>query len=487
MHVGDYNACYRLPIERSAQEAVILVQGVAMNDNKTTVALTFILLLAAIALYLVLPIHHPAWITKLLFWQPEEARSLEFRRGLDLQGGLQVLLVADLPPGETIDRGSLETAAKIVESRVNALGLTEPVVQVRGERHIIVELPGVDNPEQAIDTIRETALLEFVEPPPTIPPDSLTPGMLISTTYGLTGTTVPSGTVLFKTIMTGKDLKEAEAGFDQQRNIWIVSFKLQPAAKQLFADYTASHINQPLCIVLDKEIISCPYIRSQIPDGAGEISGGFTKEQAEQLAIQLKYGALPVPLKIESYRAIGPSLGRESVEKSIRAGIIGLAVVFLFMLVYYRLNGLAADLALALYVLLNLLVYKLLPVTLTLPGIAGFLLSTGMAVDANILVFERMKEELRRGRSIQSAMEAGFSRAWTSVRDSNYATLLTCLILYFFGSAFAASLVKGFAITLALGTLINLFTAIFVTRTFVRVLLGMYGEKIQEKPALLGL
>ena len=458
-----------------------------MNDSKTTKALALILILAAISLYLVLPIHHPAWVTNLLFWQPEGTRSLEFRQGLDLQGGLQVLLVADVPPDEKIDPGALEAAAKVVESRVNALGLLEPVVQVRGERRIIVELPGIDNPEQAIDTIRETALLEFVEPPPGTPPEMLQPGTIISTTHDLTQTAVPSGTLVFKTILTGKDLKRADAAFIQQSNEWVIDFELQPEAKDKFAEYTATHINQPLCIVLDKTILSCPYIRSKIPDGRGQISGDFTKEKADQLAIQLKYGALPVPLKIESYRAIGPSLGAESVQKSIRAGIIGLAIVFLFMLVYYRLNGLAADLALALYVLLNLLVYKLLPVTITLPGIAGFLLSAGMAVDANILVFERMKEELRRGRSLQSAMEAGFSRAWTSVRDSNYATLLTCLILYFFGSAFAASLVKGFAITLALGTIINLFTAIFVTRTFVRVIIGLYGDKIQEKPELLGL
>ncbi|MEA3397021.1 MAG: SecD/SecF family protein translocase subunit, partial [Chloroflexota bacterium] len=206
-----------------------------------------------------------------------------------------------------------------------------------------------------------------------------------------------------------------------------------------------------------------------------------------RLALQLRYGALPIPLKIESYKAIGPSLGRISVDKSIRAGVIGLLIVFLFMLVYYRLNGLAADLALGLYVLLNLLLYKMVPITMTLPGIAGFLLSTGMAVDANILVFERMKEEIRRGRSLNSAVEAGFARAWTSVRDSNLATLLTCAVLYFFGNAFAASLVKGFAITLALGTIVNIFTAIFVTRTFVRVAFGLFGEKVLEKPWLLGI
>jgi protein-export membrane protein SecD len=238
---------------------------------------------------------------------------------------------------------------------------------------------------------------------------------------------------------------------------------------------------------LDKQIISCPTINSAIPNGEGSISGGFTSEGAEQLAVQLRYGALPVPLKIESYKAIGPSLGATSVEKSVQAGIIGLAVVFIFMLIYYRLNGLAADLALALYVLLNLLLYKLVPVTITLPGIAGFLLSTGMAVDANILVFERMKEELRRGRSLGTAIESGFSRAWTSVRDSNVATLLTCGILYIFGNAFAASLVKGFAVTLALGTVVNIFTAIFVTRTFVRVAFSTLDQWISDRPWLLGI
>jgi protein-export membrane protein SecD len=266
----------------------------------------------------------------------------------------------------------------------------------------------------------------------------------------------------------------------------IVRFKA--ADTQRFYEYTRNNIGRPLCMVLDKAILSCPTIRDAIPNGEAQISGGFSSESAQQLAIQLRYGALPIPLKIESYRAIGPSLGALSVEKSIRAGVVGLIVVFLFMLIYYRLNGLAADLALALYVLLNLLLYKLLPVTMTLPGIAGFLLSAGMAVDANILVFERMKEELRHGRSLQRGAEAGFSRAWTSVRDSNLATLLTCAILWFFGNAFAASLVKGFALTLALGTLINMFTALVVTRTFVRLALGLLGEeRLRRYPWLLGI
>ncbi len=460
------------------------IRGVPMSKN-TIVAFVLILLLAVVAAYLVIPQGHPDWLTDtLLFWRTEEARTLEFRQGLDLSGGLQVLLVADLAEGQTLPEGALEGARQIVESRVNALGLTEPVVQVQGTERIIVELPGIDNPEQAVDTIRETGLLEFAEIPAgaSFP----MPGTLVTTTTGLTETEILSTT--FNTVMTGAALKDASAAAATVG--WEVAFQLQPEDKDFFAEYTASHIGSPLCIILDKKILSCPTINSAIPQGAGSISGGssgFTYEDAEQLAVQLRYGALPVPLKIESYKAIGPSLGLTSVEKSVQAGIIGLAVVFIFMLVYYRLNGLAADLALALYVLLNLLLYKLVPVTITLPGIAGFLLSTGMAVDANILVFERMKEELRRGRSLGSAVESGFSRAWTSVRDSNIATLLTCGILYFFGNAFAASLVKGFAITLALGTVVNIFTAIFVTRTFVRVAFSTLDQWISERPWLLGI
>lgn len=457
-----------------------------MNKRLPIVSLIFILLLAGLAAYLVVPelasgqgYTYPKWLVDLLAWQPKGERSLNFLRGLDLQGGLQVLLVADLPGGAAPDKGALEAARQVVENRVNALGLTEPVVQVRGERHIVVELPGISNPEQAVDTIRETALLEFVEAP------ALAPGTPITTSYGLTDTTAISNTV-YTTVMTGAALKDVYTSSDPQTGAIVVAFELTPEYKDLFSQYTSTHIGSTLCIVLDKKVISCPRINSAITEGKGVIEGKFTLEEAEQLTIQLRYGSLPIPLKIESYKAIGPSLGQASVEKSVRAGLIGLLVVFLFLIIYYRLNGVAAALALALYVLLNLMVYKLVPVTLTLPGIAGFLLSAGMAVDANILVFERMKEELRRGRPVTSGMETGFKRAWTSVRDSNLATLLTCGILYFFGNAFAASMVKGFAITLALGTMINIFTAIFVTRTLVRFILGLAGDKISSHPGLLG-
>jgi len=465
-------------------------------DRRTITNFVLILVLTAVAVYGVVPQQHPTWVTNLLFWQPESARDLDFQLGLDLQGGLQVLLVADLPEGHTVDAQAMGAARRIVENRVDALGLTEPVVQIQGTERIVVEIPGIEDPAQAVDTIRETALLEFVTPPPRVSMDTIfaiqSMEMPISTTYGMTAAEIQSlsempDVLLFETVMTGADLRNAFPTRDPNTAQPVIAIEFQPQAATFFANYTASHIGQSLCIVLDKQILSCPRIESTIPTGEAVIQGNFTFDSANQLAVQLQYGALPIPLRIESYKAIGPSLGAISVEKSVRAGIVGLTVVFLFMLIYYRLNGLAADLALALYVLLNMLLYKLVPITLTLPGIAGFLLSVGMAVDANILVFERMKEELRRGRPLMRAVEVGFSRAWTSVRDSNLATLLSCLILYIFGNAFAAGLVKGFAITLALGSLVNLFTAIFTTRTLIRLIYGSAGDWIQKHAWLLGL
>ena len=261
------------------------------------------------------------------------------------------------------------------------------------------------------------------------------------------------------------------------------------------AQYTEENIGQFLTIVLDGEVVSSPRIQSVIPDGAATIQGDFTCQAARSLGIQLQYGALPVPLAVESQRSVGASLGAESIEKSINAGIIGLLAVLLFMIVYYRLPGTLASLALVIYAMLNLTAYRLLPVTLTLPSITGFLLSTGMAVDANILIFERMKEELRRGRSLRSAIEAGFDRAWTSIRDSNISSLIICAILYWLGSGFSvlglkltgAPAVKGFAITLAIGVMISMFTAVIVTRTFLRLMFSWFGEKLRDHHHLLGI
>jgi len=428
-------------------------------------------------------------------------RDIRVHQGLDLQGGLQVLLEADVPANQKVSTDDMTAARVIVENRVNGLGVVEPLVQRAGERRIIVELPGIEDPEQAIATLRETGLLEFINAGNTFLP----PGTVVRTTYGeatttpITETTPISGTTpltntgtpntndrIFSTVITGKDLAEAALALDTYGQPEI-HFRLKPAAAKKFGDFTAGHVGQYLAIVIDKQVISCPRIQSAIPDGSGRITGRFSIEEARGIAIQLKYGALPVPLKVVETRLVGPTLGQDSVQKSIRAGAIGLAIVLLFMLAYYRLPGLLAGLALILYALLNFACYKLLPVTLTLPAIAGFLLSIGMAVDANILVFERMKEELRRGQELQRAVEAGFTRAWSSIRDSDLSSLITCVILYWFGSNFGASIVKGFAITLALGMIIDLFTAIIVTRTFLRILIHVSSEELRERHWLLGI
>ena len=456
-----------------------------------------IIVIALLALYVTLSPAFPQWVTNLAFWQPAGARSIAMRLGLDLQGGLQVLLAADVPAGQALEAEAMTTARRIVENRVNGLGLTEPVVQAQGERRIIVELPGVENPEQAVDLIKGTALLEWVD----VGFTAYAPGTVITTSLGgpsSAGTTVTTTTEVsptaalpgspqggFETILTGADIKNVGMALIQQ-NQPVVEFELNPNGAQVFAEHTASHVKQFLCIVLDKQIISCPQIRSAIPDGKGYIEGNFTYDSAQQLMLQLRYGALPIPLRVESFNRIGATLGAESVQRSVRAGVIGLVIVLLFMLVYYRLPGGLADLALVTYVLINFAIYKLAPVTLTLPGIAGFMLSAGMAVDANILIFERMKEELRRGRSLAAAIEIGFSRAWSSIRDSQLSTLIICAILFVFGTNFGASIVKGFAMTLAIGTLTNIFTAVFATRAFLRQAARVAGEWLGSRRWLLG-
>jgi len=429
-------------------------------------------------------------------------RDIRVHQGLDLQGGMQVLLEADLPAGQEIEPGAMEAATVIVKNRVDALGVTEPLVQSQGERRIIVELPGVKDPELAIATIRETGLLEFVNagntflPPDTVvattfgssvaPAEEMTPTAEIADTAALTPTVPASPEQVYDTVMTGKELDTINVALDQYGKPEI-QFSLKAAGADTFAAFTSQNVGRFLCIVLDKRVISCPRIQTAITEGQARITGEFTLEEARSLAIQLRYGALPVPLRVETTRSIGPTLGQDSVQKSVRAGAIGVAVVLLFMMIYYRLPGVLADLALIIYALLNFALFKLIPVTLTLPGITGFLLSTGMAVDANILIFERMKEELRWGRSLGTAINAGFDRAWTSIRDSELSTLITCVILYWFGSNFGASAVKGFAITLFIGVLISMFTAVVVTRTFLRFVFDVFGERLGDRKWLLGI
>ncbi len=490
-----------------------------MRDRNLT-SLIAIIALALFALYIALPIDHPGWLKNMLFWQPRDLRSLELKLGLDLQGGLQVLLEADVPPDQPIPKDAIEAARVIVEQRVNGLGVVEPVVQTQGERRIIVELPGIENPEQAIATLKGTGLLEFVDAGSTPVPrgtkirtdfpggggttetgavtetgtitstgeitatEAITPSQAVTTTEPSS----PFSDRVFHTVMTGADLQDARVQLDNLGRPYI-AFELTDEGGRKFEEYTGTNIGRFLCITMDKVVISCPQIKARIGK-RGIIEGGqqgFELAEARNLAVQMRYGALPVPLKVVDVRSIGPTLGQDSIQKSITAGLVGVSVVLLFMLIYYRLPGLLADFALLTYAVLNLAIYKLVPITLTLPGIAGFLLSTGMAVDANILIFERMKEELRAGRPLYLAVEAGFSRAWTSIWDSNLSTIITCVILAWFGSNFGASTVKGFAINLGLGVAISMFTAVVATRTFMRAVLSGSAERISVRRWLLGI
>jgi protein-export membrane protein SecD len=462
-------------------------------------------------------------------------KDIEFRLGLDLQGGIRVLLAADTPP-EDLRSEDVEGALGVIDRRVDALGVTEPVVQLSGSSRIIVELPGISDPQIAVATIRETGLLEFVDfgrnPPPVgthIRTDCKEPGGACgagaegqSRAPGLAALArqetpspddapeatpteiqtpeptpeatpsaaeeVPQGPV-YHTVMTGRVLSDAyPIAPNRQQGIsnWTVGFTLRPDGQAIFGDFTSAHVGEVLGIVLDSEVISTPSIRQAITEESGMITGDFTYEEARTLAIQLRYGALPVPLRVESIEAIGPTLGAVSVDRSIQAGLIGVLVVLIFMLVYYRIPGIAADLALLIFTIINLALFRFVPVTLTLPAITGFLISVGTAVDGNILIFERVKEELRAGRNLQAAVRVGFDRAWTSIRDSNLSTIIICGVLYFFGSQFGASAVRGFAITLALGLLLNLFTAIIVTRTFLALFLSFGRQQLEARRWLLG-
>jgi len=437
-----------------------------------------------------------AWPTNTQFSIPlgetSIQRDISVREGLDLKGGLQVLLEAE--DCSTANAEAMQATKGIIENRVNGLGVAEPVVQLSGSCRIVVELPGLTNPEQALSLLKQTGLLEFVD----TGSQSLTEGTVIQTDFGSgsggttpAATTAPVATVttdpaataaptavptavptgpIYHTIMTGADLRSAAVNTSPGGGI-VVAFELTDKGKEIFAQHTTENVGSFLTIVLDKHVISSPSINSAITGGSGVIQGRFTIEEANALAINLRYGSLPVALHIAESRTVGATLGEDSVRKSVIAGAIGLATVALFMILYYRLPGVLAVLALLLYATITFALFKFIPVTLTLPGIAGFILSVGVAVDANILIFERMKEELRSGKKLNSAVDEGFRRAWTSIRDSNISTLITCGILFWFGSQFGASIVKGFAFTLALGVAVSLFTAIIVTRTLLHAVL----------------
>lgn len=413
-------------------------------------------------------------------------KSISTVLGLDLRGGMQVILKADLPEGSEITGDSLQVARQILENRSNGLGVSEVVFQVAGSNRIVGEFPGASNAEDVIEQIKQTGVLEFVDIGDNLwqflPGDEIVtdftsstkvtevpaPGSIAPTDDANAETPKP----IFHTVMTGIDLK-AVAVDSPIANTFQINFELTSQGRDIFAEHTRNNVGKFLAIVLDNKIISAPTISTAITEGSGTISGSFTIDEANALAVQLRYGSLPIPLVVEQIRVIGPTLGQDSLEKSLVAGLVGFILVALFMAIFYKVPGILADFSILIYALVTFALFRLIPVTLTLPGIAGFLLSTGSALDANILIFERLKEELRNGRTLSQAIELGWKRAWPSIRDSNIATIITCTILFWFGSTFGASFVKGFAITLALGVAVSLFSAIVVTRTFLAISLDL--------------
>jgi preprotein translocase subunit SecD len=429
-------------------------------------------------------------------------REISPELGLDLEGGMRVILKS--PEGFEINSETLQVASTILENRSNALGVSEVNFQVAGNDYIVGEFPGLEDITEVIDVIKQTGLLEFVD----LGSNYLPPQTFIKTDHhskdnGPESDVMPvpkpldigqpeisnqiiNASEIYHTVMTGADL-ESVIVVPPQNPVegYQIYFKLKADATDVFAEYTRNNIGSILAIVLDKEIISTPYIQQPIEGGEGAISGqgenAFSYEEANNLRITLFYGSLPVSLEIAESRIVGPTLGLESLDKSLRAGIIGLIIVTLFMLLYYRIPGIAAIISILVFGLITYAIYLLIPVTLTLPGIAGFLLSVGSALDSNILQFERLKEELRKGRSLAQAVDLGWRRAWPSIRDSNLATIITSSILFWFGSTFGATIVKGFALTLAIGVAVSLFTALFVSKTILSVFVRRFSNVDKER------
>ncbi len=388
--------------------------------------------------------------------------SYPLHKGLDLQGGTSLTLQADMKniPVDQRDN-ALQAAQTVIERRINFYGVSEPVVQtarVGNSYRIIVEIPGVTDVNQAAQLVGQTAQLTFWEEGASSSATTKVATPSANLPYGVTQFLGPNAK---ETNLTGKDLKSASVGFDSQTGAPDVLLQFTADGTKKFADITKRNIGKSVAIVLDNVLVSAPTVSAVIPNGSAQISGNFTTDQAKQLAIQLDAGALPVPLTILQQQAVGATLGQQSLDKSMFAGILGFMIIIVFMIGLYGRLGVIASVALVLYTLIVLGVFRLIPVTLTLAGIAGFILSIGIAVDANILIFERSREELRRGHSPQRSLELGFARAWTSIRDSNAASIITSLILYYFGT----SIIKGFALTLFIGVIVSLFSAVVVTRT----------------------
>lgn len=374
--------------------------------------------------------------------------ATSIRQGLDLQGGTHVVLEAEDTPEAQVNEDAMERVVRIMEKRVNELGLAEPIVQRQGDRRIIVELPGIKDPDKAIQVIGKTAMLEFKN---------------------------EEG----ETVLNGTDLKDAREQTDQQGQN-VVALEFSPEGAEKFAVLTSMNVGRTIAILLDGEVLTAPRVNEAITGGKAVITGNKTLEEAHNLAILLRSGSLPVKVNIIETRTVGPSLGQDSKDKSVFAFTVGLGAVVLFMALFYRVSGIVADISLMAYVIILLFALKLLDATLTLPGVAGIILSIGMAVDANVLIFEHFKEEYQiQGKTLRLSMDSGFKRAFTTIFDSNVTTLIAAGVLFFLGTG----TIRGFAITLGLGTLLSMFTAITLTQYMLKL---MIASKLFSNPAAYG-
>lgn len=400
----------------------------------------------------------PAWFAK----HP-------FKLGLDLSGGTHLIYKADVSQiGNTSVPDAMNALRDVIERRINIFGVSEPIVQVQegsfisnGEQKLIVDLPGITDVKKATDMIGQTPLLEFkIEAPAGTKKDL--PEATINANGELVLPDLSLTSQFVSTELTGRYLSKATLEFDQNTREPKVSLQFDDTGTALFAKITKENIGKIVAIYLDGAPISTPVVREQIPNGQAVISGSFTPTEAKQLVGRLNSGALPVPISLLSSQTIGATLGNSAVQAGVKSAIIGFLIIALFLVLWYRLPGIIAVISLGIYVIIMLALFKLIPVTLTAAGIAGFIISIGIAVDANVLIFERIKEELKLGRNIGDAISAGFDHAWFSIRDSNTSTIITALILFWFGT----SLIKGFALTLGMGVLVSMLSAITITRIF---------------------
>lgn len=369
--------------------------------------------------------------------------------GLDLKGGVYVMLQAKPEPGKTLDKDAMNRLIEVLDRRINGLGVAESVIQQAGEDRVIIELPGLKNSEEAIKMVGKTALLEF----------------RLKDENGKLG----------EPLLSGKDLESAKVG-QSELGAPVINFKLTPEGAEKFAKITRENIGKQLAITLDGAIQTDPVIRGEIPGGSGQITGNYTMDSAKKLVALLNAGALPVKAEIVETRVVGATLGDESIAQSKMAAFVAVGLIAAFMLLIYRLPGFIADIALLTFGLVMFAMLNFVGATLTLPGIAGMILSAGMAVDANVIIFERIKDELRMGNSIRGAIDAGFSRGIASIVDSNVTTLLTALVLFVFGTGS----VKGFAVTLTIGTVASMITAIFVTKVLLVTVVNLLKIKRVE-------